>query len=271
MASIEIPGQNRRWGNESTNFFHHSRTPNPGVPARQKIYRCDDSQYTNCGHQHIGAKCINLKLPSDTYGTRVAFKLRSEDQRLPRPMSSNQIHAHRLSMESGINLYQSHKQTYQGSAMPSILRRSSSDSHFNADALAASLNKAFYTTSYQSDTSKTAAGWKPKLIDDCQTLRGELTTRSPALSSRAYQRVKSAPPIRSTTNTTNPPVAPEKGIPPRPRRFTLSEQYPSRAEMLREICKTFPSPQPGKVNLSRSRPSSAANTVRIQGLRMHNK
>ena len=59
MASVEIPGQRRRWGNESTNFYHHSRTPNPGVPTRQKIYRCDDSQYTNCGHQHVGTKSLN--------------------------------------------------------------------------------------------------------------------------------------------------------------------------------------------------------------------
>ena len=114
-------------------------------------------------------------------------------------------------------------------------------------------------------------GWRPSLSNDSQTLRGELTTRSSALSSRAHQRVKSAPPTRSTTS---PPIAPapERGKLVRGRSFTgLSLQYPSRAEMIREIGKTFPSPQPGRVNLSRNRPSSATKTIRIQGLRVHNK
>lgn len=114
-------------------------------------------------------------------------------------------------------------------------------------------------------------GWRP---DDSQTLRGELTTRSSALSSRAYrQRVKSAPPTRSRTiNTANPPIAPERGQLVRRRSFTeLLDQYPSRAEMIREIGKIFPSPQPGTVSLNKSRPSSATKTLRIQGLRVGNK
>lgn len=73
-------------------------------------------------------------------------------------------------------------------------------------------------------------------------------------------------------NTTNAPRAPEKGQLVRRRSFTgLLDQYPSRAEVIREIGKTFPSPQPGRVNLTRSRPSSAVKTIRIQGLRVDNK
>ena len=114
-------------------------------------------------------------------------------------------------------------------------------------------------------------GWRPSLTDDSQSLRGVLTTRSSTLSSRAYQRVKSAPPTRSTTSPLIAPD-PEKGGLVRRRSFTgLSLQYPSRAEMIREIGKTFPSPQPGQVNLNRNRPSSATKTIRIQGLRIHNK
>jgi len=64
--------------------------------------------------------------------------------------------ARRMSLDSKVNLYQSHVQTYQGSAMPTALKRSSSDDRFNTESLASSLNKAFYITSYQSDISKKA-------------------------------------------------------------------------------------------------------------------
>jgi len=60
MAAVVIPGQPRRWGNESTNFFQHSRTEAPGVASKQKVYRCDGNQYTNCGHYHLGTKAVNL-------------------------------------------------------------------------------------------------------------------------------------------------------------------------------------------------------------------
>ena len=66
--------------------------------------------------------------------------------------------ARRMSSDSNVNLYQSHVQTFQGSAMPSAIKRSNSESQYNTDSLAASLNKAFYITSYQSDISK-KAGW----------------------------------------------------------------------------------------------------------------
>ena len=120
-------------------------------------------------------------------------------------------------------------------------------------------------------------GWEPKPLEDKQTLCGELTTRSRTLSAKAYQRVKSAPPLRSRGTTQplaiNPPAPPPvKPQLVRRKSFTgLLEQYPSRAEVIREIGKTFPSPQPGRVSLREGRPSSAMKTIRIQGLRVGNK
>lgn len=60
MAATVIPGQPRRWGNESTNFYCRSDTLTPGVASRQKVYRCPDSQYANAGHYHNGTKALNL-------------------------------------------------------------------------------------------------------------------------------------------------------------------------------------------------------------------
>ncbi len=59
MAAISIPGQPKKWGNESTNFYQTSLGSEPGVPSRQKVYRCPDNQYTNSGHFHISTKAIN--------------------------------------------------------------------------------------------------------------------------------------------------------------------------------------------------------------------
>ena len=59
MAATVVPGQPQRWGNESTNFYQSSFTSTPGVPSRQKVYRCTGHQYTNSGHYHIGTKAIN--------------------------------------------------------------------------------------------------------------------------------------------------------------------------------------------------------------------
>ena len=59
MAAVVIPGQSRRWGNESTNFYQASTMPDPGVPSRQKEYRCTGHQYTNSGHYHVGTKAVN--------------------------------------------------------------------------------------------------------------------------------------------------------------------------------------------------------------------
>jgi len=86
--------------------------------------------------------------------------------------------------------------------------------------------------------------------------------------------VKSAPPTRSRTinTTTSPSNALERGQLVRRRSFTEQlDQYPSRAEMIREIGKIFPAPQPGTVSLNKSRPSSATKTIKIQGLRVGNK
>ena len=60
MAALEIPGQPKRWGNESTNFYQASYTLSPGVASRDKVYRCYGSQYANSGHYHLGAKALNL-------------------------------------------------------------------------------------------------------------------------------------------------------------------------------------------------------------------
>ena len=113
-------------------------------------------------------------------------------------------------------------------------------------------------------------------MEDKQSLCGELTSRSRTLSAKAYQRVKSAPPLRSNTqppvNQMNLPSAPAKSQLVRRKSFTgLLEHYPSRAEVIREIGKTFPSPQPGRVSMREGRPSSAMKTIRIQGLRVDNK
>jgi len=116
-------------------------------------------------------------------------------------------------------------------------------------------------------------GWEPKHMEDKKTLCGELTARSRTLSAKAYQRVKSAPQLRSTIQppTINPPPRLDKPKLVRRKSFTgLLEQYPSRAEVIREIGKTFPSPQPGRVSLREGRPSSGIKTIRIQGLRVGN-
>lgn len=60
MAALEIPGQPKRWGNESTNFYQASYTLSPGVASRDKFYRCSGSQYANSGHYHVGTKSLNL-------------------------------------------------------------------------------------------------------------------------------------------------------------------------------------------------------------------
>ena len=61
MAAIEFPKQRRRWGSESTNFFGSSQSVDPGhgVPVPERVYRCEGSQYTNCGHLHVGTKIFN--------------------------------------------------------------------------------------------------------------------------------------------------------------------------------------------------------------------
>jgi len=58
MAAVVIPGQPRRWGCESTNFYKNSTSDTPGLPSRQKLYRCTGNQYTNSGHYHVGTKAM---------------------------------------------------------------------------------------------------------------------------------------------------------------------------------------------------------------------
>ena len=56
-----------------------------------------------------------------------------------------------------VNLYQSHDQSFTGYAMAKPpLKRSTSEDATGADALARSLNKAFYITSYQSEITRYA-------------------------------------------------------------------------------------------------------------------
>ena len=73
MAALEIPGQPKRWGNESTNFYQASYTFSPGVASRDKMYRCFGSQYANSGHYHLGTKAVNLLVDRDL----VIYKLRA--------------------------------------------------------------------------------------------------------------------------------------------------------------------------------------------------
>ena len=116
MAAILFPQQRRRWGSESTNFFGSSQSVDPGygVPVPERVHRCQGSQYTNCGHLHVGAKIFNrcgrggaragwavsvviiaVRLQhavplfpfasftrQDSHGTLSAYHLRADDQRL---------------------------------------------------------------------------------------------------------------------------------------------------------------------------------------------
>ena len=61
-----------------------------------------------------------------------------------------------MSPDKSVNLYQSHGQTFSGYAMakPPLKRSTSEDA--GSDALARSLNNAFYVTSYQSEITKYA-------------------------------------------------------------------------------------------------------------------
>ena len=63
-----------------------------------------------------------------------------------------------MSQDKPVNLYQSHSQTFSGYAMAKPpLKRSTSEDASGTEALARSLNNAFYVTSYQSEITKYAA------------------------------------------------------------------------------------------------------------------
>ena len=62
-----------------------------------------------------------------------------------------------MTPDKPVNMYQSHDQTFTGYAMAKPpLKRFTSEDATGADALARSLNKAFYITSYQSDITRYA-------------------------------------------------------------------------------------------------------------------
>ena len=62
-----------------------------------------------------------------------------------------------MSPDKPVNLYQSHDQSFTGYAMAKApLKRPTLEDATGADALARSLNKAFYITSYQSEITRYA-------------------------------------------------------------------------------------------------------------------
>lgn len=62
-----------------------------------------------------------------------------------------------MTPDKPVNLYQSHDQSFTGYAMAKPpLKRSTLEDATGADALARSLNKAFYITSYQSEITRYA-------------------------------------------------------------------------------------------------------------------
>ena len=62
-----------------------------------------------------------------------------------------------MTPDKPVNLYQSHDQSFTGYVMAKPpLKRSTLEDATGADALARSLNKAFYITSYQSEITRYA-------------------------------------------------------------------------------------------------------------------
>ena len=62
-----------------------------------------------------------------------------------------------MTQDKPVNLYQSHDQTFTGYAMARPpLKRSTSEDAAGTEALARSLNNAFYVTSYQSEITRYA-------------------------------------------------------------------------------------------------------------------
>ena len=164
-----------------------------------------------------------------------------------------------------VNLYQSHEQSFTGYAMVRPpLKRSTSEDATGSEALARSLNKAFYVTSYQSEIARYAGMYIITFIINftciCQAscihigahrnsvsgdstvgagadsigamgpLCGNFETRrssTPQLVSQRRKRVTSAPPIR--TITTVQPSSDYQGPASRPplqrrRSFTAIQQ-----------------------------------------------
>ncbi|KAL5486495.1 hypothetical protein EMCRGX_G018983 [Ephydatia muelleri] len=252
MAAVTIPGQPRRWGNESSNFYHASKTQTPGIPSKQKVYRCDGHQYANAGHYHIGTKTVNLDQPLEMFGTPAAYKLRSDDQRLPDPLCCSEIHTKRLP-QIPVNLYQSHEQKYQLHAMPG-----------STDSKVSSIGKSFYVTSYQSDISKIAetrvrSAKQPseKDPDPCWSRDSKCSEQVPVRRLRAPSAPLSRP-------------APDQPRLERRLSFsTLPRRQPSKGEIIKSIFSTFPDPQPHAASKKQSRPSSAVNirTGQIPSLR----
>lgn len=268
MAATVIPGQPRRWGNESTNFYYTSNTSAPGVPSRQKVYRCSDSQYTNSGHYHTGTKSINLNPPLDEYGTASAHKLRLVDQLVPKALTTAAVLSP-LPADPTVNLYQSHRQNYHSYAMTSApVLRSPAELVGGEEAVARALNRAFYTTSYQSHITKYASqrsrpssansqlGAPPTDLNATPSLCDNLDTRR----NRARPaRVQSAPPLRQPRLSVPHPPSTEPRPPTLSRRRSFTTHYPSKGEMLKSIFLVFPAPQPQGASKRASRPSSAVS------------
>ena len=100
------------------------------------------------------------------------------------------------------------------------------------------------------------------LCDNFEMRRGHV----PQLAgSQPRKRITSAPPIRSITTVQPASSSNYQGLsltPPSPlqRRRSFSavqQQFPSRAEMLKEIFTVYPTPQPRPVSKWKNRPSSA--------------
>ena len=96
----------------------------------------------------------------------------------------------------------------------------------------------------------------------------------PQLASQRRKRITSAPPVRSITTVQPTAQASSSSnyqgltmAPPSPlqRRRSFSavqQQFPSKAEMLKEIFTVYPAPQPRPASKWKNRPSSAV-TLRV--------
>ena len=102
------------------------------------------------------------------------------------------------------------------------------------------------------------------LCDNFETRRGHIPQ---LVGSQRRKRITSAPPVRSITtvqpaassssNYQGLSVAPPSPLQRRRSFSAVQQQFPSRAEMLKEIFTVYPAPQPRPVSKWKNRPSSA--------------
>lgn len=264
MAAITYPRQRRRWGNESTNFFGISKSEFSHLPVPQKVYRCDLSQYTNAGHFHVGAKVLNGFSPQDRYGTPIAYKLRPEDQRLPRSLQSQEVHNRRM-RSSSVDLYQSHQQSHVPHTMSSTSLGKSPPEPAEQEGVVQPLNEVFYTTTYNREISRPASG--RSVLSESGSLTSRVLTRSRSFSTGSDGLSFTKPVVSLRHSKFTPSASSSEGV---ARRRTMSANpanFPSKGEMLKDINSVFPTPLPPPVSVWESRPSSAIKTNRIKGLR----